>query len=210
MKKIYLLIPVLLFIKINLHAQLNYSFSATSSSYSAIVGGANPTLLATTSGGKTDEGYANNISIGFTFNYNGTNYTTLGICTNGFIYLGGSLTNSSITYVNNIATEMAGVRPIIAPLWDDIDVQTETNIKYLVTGTAPNRVLTIEWANALWDPFAASAAISFQVKLYETSNIIEFVYKQEAGSIENIFGGVGASIGITNGNTGDGNYLSLN
>lgn len=210
MKKIYLLIPVFLFIKINLHAQLNYSFSATNSSYSAIVGGANPTLLATTSGGKTDEGYANNISIGFTFNYNGTNYTTLGICTNGFIYLGGSLTNSSITYVNNIATEMAGVRPIIAPLWDDIDVQTETNIKYLVTGTAPNRVLTIEWANALWDPFAASAAISFQVKLYETSNIIEFVYKQEAGSIENIFGGVGASIGITNGNTGDGNYLSLN
>lgn len=210
MRKLYFLIIFYTLSTLHLNAQLSYSFNAISSTYTPLSGGTSPTLLATTSGGNTDEGYANNIAIGFNFKFNNVNYTSLGICTNGFVYLGGNLVNSSITYTNNLSAELATVRPIIAPLWDDIDVQLETNIKYAVSGIAPNRMLTIEWANALWDPFAAAAAISFQLKLYETTNVIEFLYKQEAGNIENNFGGVGASIGITNGNTGDGNYLSLN
>ncbi|MCZ2222453.1 MAG: T9SS type A sorting domain-containing protein [Chitinophagales bacterium] len=190
---------------------MNYNFSATSGTYAALSSGTTPTLLPTTSGGSTDEGYANNLPIGFTFIYNGNNYTTFGICTNGFIYLGSAgIANNSITYNNNLSIGLPAARPIIAPLWDDIDVQTTTNIKYLVSGSAPNRVLTIEWANALWDPFAAAPAISFQVKLYETTNVIEFIYKQEAGNIEDNFGGVGASIGITATATGTGNFLSLN
>lgn len=210
MRKPYILTIFFIAFVLQVNAQLSYSFNAISSTYTPLSSGTSPTLLATTSGGNTDEGYANNIAIGFNFTYNNITYTNLGICTNGFVYLGGNLVNSSVTYINNLSTELATVRPIIAPLWDDIDVQSVTNIKYLVTGVAPNRILTIEWANALWDPFAAAAAISFQLKLYETTNIIEFLYKQEAGAIENNFGGVGASIGLTNGSTGDGNYLSLN
>jgi len=211
MKKFYSLLLFVLLFFVYGNAQMNYNFSAISGTYTALSSGTNPTILPTTSGGNTDEGYANNLSIGFSFSYNGTNYTSFGICTNGFIYLGSSgLSNSSITYDNNLATGLPAARPIIAPLWDDIDVQTTTNIKYLVSGSAPNRVLTIEWANALWDPFAAAAAISFQVKLYETTNVIEFIYKQEAGNIEDNFGAVGASIGISSTATGTGNFLSLN
>ncbi|MBX2931510.1 MAG: T9SS type A sorting domain-containing protein [Chitinophagaceae bacterium] len=211
MKKLYaLLLPIFLF-TVHAQAQINYAFTATAEAYTALSSGTNPTLLPTTSGGATDEGYANNIPIGFTFNFNGTNYTSFGICTNGFIYLGSTgLINTNITYNNNLETGLPTIRPIIAPLWDDIDVQSSSNIQYLITGVAPNRVLTIEWKNALWDPFAVAAAISFQVKLYETTNVIEFIYQQEAGAIEDNFGGVGASIGITNANTGTGNFLSLN
>lgn len=210
MKKLFTLFVAIIFIN-QIQAQVDFAFTATSGTYQALSTGTNPTLLPTTSGGATDEGFANNINIGFNFNYLGTNYSSFGICSNGFIYLGSTgIINTNITYNNNLATELAAIRPIIAPLWDDIDVQVTNNIKYLVTGTAPNRVLTIEWANALWDPLATSAAISFQVKLYETTNIIEFIYKQEAGAIEDILGGVGASIGITTSGTGTNNFISLN
>lgn len=210
MKKIYLLAAVFLMLNKG-YTQVNYSFFATTSTYTAIVGGTSPTLLATTSGGATDEGYANNLPIGFTLAYNGTNYTSIGVCTNGFAYLHATgLINSSVTYNNNLASGLgANARPIIAPLWDDIDVQSAANIKYITSGSAPNRSFTLEWSNVLWDYGAADAAISFQLKIYETSNIIEFIYKQEPGALANIGTGLGASIGITAAVNGANNFMSL-
>src|SRR5205085_4529240 len=55
---------------------------------------------------------------------------------------------------------------------------------------------------------ANSASISFQLRLYETTNVVEFIYSQLPGAIEDYSGG--ASIGITGLSTGAGNYLSLN
>ena len=71
---------------------------------------------------------------------------------------------------------------------------------------APNRVFTVEWANARWGFGATSACISFQIKLYESSNWIEFAYKQETGTPSS----PAASIGLTAINTGNNNFLSLN
>ena len=62
-----------------------------------------------------------------------------------------------------------------------------TEYRVATTGTAPNRVCTIQWTNVADKPQAATASnttvittqvanISFQVKLYETTNNIEFVY----------------------------------
>ena len=70
----------------------------------------------------------------------------------------------------------------LAPLYTDLWVGNNgsnfmaNSVKYELTGTAPNRVFTIEyvamddWASAL------SSNYNFQVKLYETSGIIDFVY----------------------------------
>jgi hypothetical protein len=63
----------------------------------------------------------------------------------------------------------------------------------------------MEWINMNWDYSASTAGISFQLKLYETSNIIEFVYRQEAGALVND----GASIGLTAAATGSGNFSSV-
>jgi hypothetical protein len=53
------------------------------------------------------------------------------------------------------------------------------------------------------------SVISFEVKLYETTNIVEFVYRQDPNT-GNLGGPTtGASIGLNSIATGNGNFLSL-
>lgn len=50
------------------------------------------------------------------------------------------------------------------------------SIQYITTGAAPNRVFTVEYVNM--DDWATSAVsdYNFQIKLYETTGIIEYIY----------------------------------
>jgi len=162
----------------------NYAFQAATGTYTSITGG---TAVTMTYNGATnhDDGIttpANAIPIGFTFNYNGTNYTFIKPCANGWAsFSTTALTNNTDTWTNNLASgPAANQRPLIAPLWDDMDM-TAGSVSWLLSGTAPNRVLTVEWTGDKWDYNATSATMSFQVKLYETTNVIEFIYKQESG-----------------------------
>ena len=180
-----------------------YTFSASSGTFTSISGSGTGLGL-----NSTDEGHSNNVSIGFTFRYCGTNYTTLSVSTNGWLVLGTTISNDLPT--NNLG---GTALPIIAPLWDDNAVSGSgtADIFYSVSGSAPNRVFTIEWYRMKWDhnlgPQTWLRSISFQVKLYETSNNIDFVYQQENNNVNN--GSGGASIGIADGTTGSGHFLSL-
>lgn len=196
-------------------AQLStYNFSASTGGAAAFVpisGGTTPSFTGTNfdAGPGNDEGYANNIPIGFTFRYLGSNYTTIGMCSNGFAYLGTpSFSASSTFYTNSLTSGVTGAtaaRPYLAPLWTDLATSAVANMKYVTTGVAPTRVFTMEWLNMNWDYSAANPGVSFQLKLYETSNIIEFVYRQEAGNLV----ADGASIGLTAAATGSGNFSSV-
>ncbi len=200
MRKFYSRLLLVLFSFLSMHAlraQVSaYTFAASSGTYTAI-SGTSPTLT-----GDADEGYATNIPIGFSFTYAGVDYTTVGVSSNGFLAFG-TLTSANIT--NNLATATNG-RPFVAPLWDDHDAQSASNIQYTTTGTAGSRVFTMQWSNVKWNWNAAGAVISFQAKLYEGTNVIEFVYEPLAASANN---GT-ASIGLSAVATGSGNYLVLN
>ena len=190
----------------------NYAFQAASGTYTPLVGGTSVVLTYGTSAVPYDDGIttpANAVPLGFTFNYNGTNYTSIKPCANGWASFNTTaLTANTDTWTNNLASGPAtNQRPLIAPLWDDHDMVAVGRITYQLSGTAPNQVLTIEWSNAEWDFNATVGVISFQVKLYETTNIIEFIYKQEAGSIAP--NGGGASIGLSTAGTGSNSFLSL-
>lgn len=182
----------------------NYNFSASTggaAAYTAITGGT-PIVTQYNATNDNDDGFANALPIGFTFNFNGTNYTTFNVCANGFMTFGGPLISAS-NWVNNITSHATVTRPIIAPYWDDLNING--GLSYVLTGVAPLRVLTVQWKDA--DQYGGGIVLNFQVKLYETSNIIEFVYQQTgAGTVT----GDGASIGITATATGSGNFLSLN
>ena len=211
-KKIFtlLFLIVLLFSKTNAQPP-NYAFQATSGTFTPLTGGI-PVVLTYNAAANYDDGIttpANAIPIGFTFNYNGTNYTAIKPCANGWAsFSTTALANNTDTWTNNLVTgPAANQRPFIAPLWDDNDMVANGGVTYQLSGTSPNQVLTIEWTNAKWDFNAPLGVISFQVKLYETTNIIEFVYKQEAGTITP--NGGGASIGITATGTGNNSFLSL-
>jgi len=176
----------------------NYTFTPSSGSFTALSGGTTMAL----SGGTVDDGWFNGIPIGFSFVYMGIPYNTVSATTNGIISFGGNLTTSYAA--NGLASN--GVRPIVAPLWDDLDLQVNTNFSYQTSGTTPNQVFTAEWLNVQWNYYATGNTISFQVKLYEATGAVEFVYRDEGGTVNS----GSASIGITAIATGSGNYLSLN
>ncbi len=196
-----LLLLALVMATVAARAQVDYSFSAVAGTYTPLTAPTTATLTAANPGGRTllDESFANDIPIGFVFQYNGLNYSTIHLNANGIASLGAAFAANATANpgydVNELraATGYRGVtRPVLAPLWDDLSLSSPTGLTYKTDGTAPNQVFTAQWQTMLWQ--TGSAAVSFQLKLYETNNIIEFVYRQEssAGS-----GTKSASIGIT-------------
>lgn len=121
------------------------------------------------------------IPIGFTFNFDGTDYTNVYVSSNGFLSFGGTYGNPGTNGLNNIGAN------VLAPFWDQLRVPGGFNacgnlgrVQYLVSGTAPNRVLVVDFENlSLGDGFTlyAYAPVTFQVRLYESSGAIEFYYE---------------------------------
>ncbi|HSI90939.1 MAG TPA: choice-of-anchor J domain-containing protein, partial [Adhaeribacter sp.] len=176
----------------------NYTFAASSGTYTPL--GASATQLPLV---KADTYISPVIPIGFTFNFDDVDYTGFRVSSNGFISFNPS---SGAETTNNLSTVAASARPLVAPLWDDLDGRATgdvSNASYEVTGTAGSQVFTFEWRNWEWLYNSNDPVISFQVKLYEGSNKIEFIYQQESGAV--VSGS--ASIGIAG--VGSGNFLSL-
>ena len=177
----------------------NYVFAASSGTFTTLTGGTSPALSA----GNADEGFFNNIPIGFDFWFNGKRCTTLSASTNGWLSPGGVITGTG--YSNNL-TNGGSPRPVIAGLWDDLSLQSSANFTYLSTGAVGSKVLTIQYLNTKWNYTASGTTISFQIKLYEGTGKIEYIYRQESGNVKS----GKASIGLAATLTGSGNFLSLN
>ncbi|WP_118950643.1 T9SS type A sorting domain-containing protein [Taibaiella helva] len=175
-----------------------YQFSAISGTYTEITGG---TAIA---GISQDDGTSAAIPIGFTFNYCGTDYTQVKVCSNGWVTFNTSVT--STTWTNDLSN-LGTIKPALMPLFDDLaGWGTGAAPSYTVTGTAPNQVFTIQLKNWNWRGSSGNPPnLSLQVKLYETSNLIEFIYRQEpdAGNPSS------ATIGLADNDASVG-YLVLN
>lgn len=97
---------------------------------------------------------------------------------------------------------------VIAPFWD---FQIAKSIKYTTVGTAPNRTLVVEWVTTI--PNAATPKpgyqSNYQVRIYETTGVIEMVYGQMIVPTGNTTV-VSATIGIgKNGGLADYNFITL-
>lgn len=112
-------------------------------------------------------------NFGFTFWFMGTPYTTWNANPDGQVRLGTSL----LTGHTSFAT--AGIPMLVA---NNIDARTGVGtgkVHYKVQGSAPNRVLVIEWADLLLNWSATGTTLStFQMRLYENGGVIEYVYGQ--------------------------------
>lgn len=135
-------------------------------------------------------------SLGFTFNYNGTNYTQYSLSPDGWLLLGGGVAASqfgnSVVSTTNI--------PKIYPYWDDMATGTTGSVKTLVTGTAPNRIFIAQWNVTIPRNTTGAANSTFQAWLYEATGVIEFRYGTMGA------GAMSASVGLTGGAT---NYNSV-
>ncbi|MEZ4786962.1 MAG: GEVED domain-containing protein [Flavobacterium haoranii] len=172
----------------------NYTFSESAGTYTAITG---TTAIAS---GWDDTVTTNTIPIGFTFNFNGTNYTTCSINSNGYITFGATLSaNNLFTPISN-NTGYAGA---ISGFGVDLIDNNARGIIYTTTGTAPNRVFTVQWREAR--RYAEAGNLDFQIKLFETSNRIDIVYANFGLNNNN----VNVQVGLRGANNTDFNNRSL-
>jgi hypothetical protein len=130
-------------------------------------------------------------SIGFNFAFKGdpTIYSSFAVWTNGMISLNGSPSNANS---NNLAS--TGSFPVIAAFWQVNGRNAsgaawygcpQNYISYQTTGTAPNRVLTVQWYNMPTDRhnsgYYGDAKSTWQIRLYETggtrSGDVELFYQ---------------------------------
>lgn len=199
MRNILFICLILFGLNIITYSQVSkYGYLKTTSTYAY---NASPTVIHAAG---INDALSAAINIGFTFAYNSLNYTQFKASTNGFITFNAS--NTLAQPINNLKTSTE--RSIVAPLWDDNQTGSSGNVNYKLTGATPNRILTIEWKALRWNKSGFSAGtIDTQIKLYETTNVIEFTYNR--GTYQS-FGnsiGIGASIGLSGSTSGD--FMSI-
>lgn len=186
-----ILCPGLSFAQVSL-----YTYSPSVGTYTPITG----TAATVTN---LDEGLTGLLPIGFSFWYDGATYTSLSASTNGAVKLGGVMTTSSDPNYKNLG--FSTQRPMLAVLTDNLALTASDGIRYETSGTAPSRVFTLQWSGVKWGKDATSAGIEFQVKLYESSNRIEYVYNQLSGALSFPY----ATVGISTLATGFDSYMTV-
>ena len=172
------------------HAQLYVASNVTNAAGTYTDLGATGTAIATTN---FDDDNSAVQTIPFAFTLNGTAFTQFVLNTNGFLKLGA--TAPAAPYFSTYAQEpytgplaSATENNLILPFNADLEQgSSPTEYRMAVSGTAGSRVLTVQWKNVSDKARAASstttgtvdkqyANFSFQAKLYEGSNRIDFVY----------------------------------
>jgi hypothetical protein len=165
-----------------------YAFSSETETYASISGTTVPTAIG-------DNVISNPIDIGFTFAYGSNSYNQIKISSNGYITLGTQPGSDSYNALGSTTC------PVVAPLWDDTYLQGSA--QYLLSGTAPNRVFTVQFTGVKW-PTNSVTSFSYQVRLHE-DRTIEFIYGPGVGMPLN----ASASIGINMLPGGYNNFCSV-
>lgn len=176
---------MLTFISASAQQANQYVFSQANASYTPITGGtvAAVNTVATTDPypGPTDDVVTAAITIPFTFNFAGANYTSLRISSNGFVTFGtvapGTTITAPISGTGLYNGAIAGFATDLAGLYT---AGTLGEIRYETVGSAPNRTFVIQWSNFVRlnaNSYAYQADnLNFQIRLHETTNAIDIVY----------------------------------
>jgi len=116
----------------------------------------------------------------FVFKLYGVSMDSINISENGFVWFG----SKDDLNIGPISIDEQGVTGVISALGKDLHPHIKTNltttIRSGVVGTAPYRMFIVEWANtSRIDPVKEDQpedTLTFQIKLYETTNRIELAY----------------------------------
>lgn len=148
---------------------------------------------------RLDETIAPTTALPFSFAFFGTAVSHFAASSNGYVQLltsaSGGTTQQPFPQVIPWSFAPDG---LIAPLWDDLISVNTTALRTQVFGTGSTRHLTLEWKD--WSFFNTTQVerVTFQVKLFETTNAIELHYCTLAanGATTTYEQGFNASVGI--------------
>jgi len=129
-------------------------------------------LTGGTSTSATDDSQVGPLPIGFSFCFFGTSYTQFYIGSNGWL----AFSSQPTTYTSATIPSTAATVPkncIMGP-WQDWNpgIAGGPYINYQTLGTAPNRKLVVNWNNIPMYSCTTTHG-TFQIVIYETSNVIE-------------------------------------
>ena len=114
------------------------------------------------------------ISLGFTFKYFGVNYTYISFNTNGVAKL--STTSGATAITGTISTSNVGSGIYLSPFAMKMKTSSSGSVGYATSGAAPYRCFTIKWLNMSVNSNSTTADATFELKIYEKTGAIEFVY----------------------------------
>ncbi len=128
-------------------------------------------IIPQSSGSSLDDCRWDNIALPFSFRFFGAAYSTIHVSSNGWVGLGsagGTNTGMGFTLPN-----ASSPNNVIHGLTADLDLRGASGgtLEYFTEGGAPNRTFVVSYTNILFR--TGGGSVSFQVKLKETSNIIE-------------------------------------
>ncbi len=154
----------------------------------------------TFSNGNQDDGWSNSLALGFSFNFYGTNYTSVRFTSNGLISFD-PLTSSFRT--NKEIPEATTPNNFIAPFWDDLTGKNQGAYFYQQDGDK----FIIQF-NDLQKYYGAaqggpSGHYTFQVVI-DASGKIKIYYKEMNGAVDE------ATVGIENGDGSIGLQVAYN
>ena len=151
-----------------------------------------------------DSNISSLINIGFTFNFNNTDYTQFAVSTDGYVELGARSGND---YTNDLI--QVGSRILLCPWWDDLRTRAGgTGVRYELQGSSGSRKLIIDFhCQIQWN--ATAPELKFQCVLYEGTNRIEFRYDDpDSSAVGNSSASCGVKIVISSnsGTDADGKF----
>lgn len=139
-----------------------------------------------------DDAWAN-LNLPFPFTYHGRPYSKAWLHTNGLINFGVEPGNVQQIWVNPTMPMAATPNGVIAPFWDDLNVDSSASIRTELLGSAPNRRFVVEWRNVLMQGVAApNNRVTFELVLHEDGRI-GFHYGTLTTPIQQ---GAGATVGL--------------
>ena len=143
-----------------------YGFTQTTGAYTPITG----TVISTAS---DDNVVYPASTLPFTFNYAGTDYTSLRVTSNGYVTFG---TTAPTTFGYTPISSSTGYAGAISAFGLDGGGRSNTGaaISTSTEGTAPNREFVVQYAN--WGSYGPGGVENYQIRLAETSNVIRIVY----------------------------------
>jgi len=134
----------------------DYVFSDNSNTYTQITGG----TVHVTGNGTADNVQVQNISIPFTFNFAGSDFTAVSLNYDGYLGLGTAVTNTLTPISENATTENR-----ISVLGRDLFRRSNTIVRSEITGITPNRIFTMQWENV----FPNTASLSNEYEYFAST-----------------------------------------
>ncbi len=150
-------------------AAAGYTFSQSAGVYNEITEG----TLYGTGAGLSDTNF-NAVNIGFTFVFDGIDYIQVSISPKGFLRMGGTLFSDACAF-KPISSTASSCQNLVSALANDLQGNPDAELRSETTGVEPNRIFTVQWKDFRYYD-ASGDSFDFQIKLYETTNQVDFVY----------------------------------